>query len=183
MEIIENNCNFAQELSLYDKTCPHCNSKLRYAGGDVHAGADYDFIICPCCQKKIDISEPYICEYCGKEFFGKEYEGEYGLYFVDCPHCKSANMLDKSIELTPDNVIYPKHFSSYVNGKNIKDAEINQWIKECLNDLNKEVDYSYHASGDSLVIALKTDESLHTAQIVVAKKYQETEVEIPIEKY
>lgn len=183
MDIIENNFEPQKNSPLHNKVCPHCKSKLRYYGSDIYAGNDFDYIICPCCNQKIDMSEPCICEICGNKFAVREYVGAYGLYYADCPQCGNKHMLDKCIPLTVDNVEYPKHFGSFANGKTIKDEEVNKWIKRCINNLDKDVDYAYEASGDTAVIAYKCDEASHLAQVIVAKKYQETEIEIPADKY
>ena len=79
---------------------------------------------------------------------------------------------------TIDTVQYPKDFFSFVNGVSLKDNEINNDIKECLNDLDKDTDFSYRASGDTFVFAYKSDEDLPSATVVVAKNYQETDVKI-----
>lgn len=183
MDIIENNFEPHKNSPYHNIVCPHCNSKLRYYGSDIYAGNDYDYIICPCCNQKIDMSEPIICEICGNNFIGKEYIGAYGLYFADCPHCGNAHMLEKGEFLTADNVKYPEHFGSYANAVSVQDSEINKWIKNCINNLDKDVDYAFEASGDTAVIAFKCDEASHLAQVIVAKKYQETEIEIPADKY
>ena len=118
-------------------------------------------------------------------------------YEITCPHCKSKLsytyddvisdksdnewlyceacheqiiICDNEKTLTVDIVQYPQDFYSFENGVPVKDAEINAWIKECVNDLDKNIDYASRSSGDM-------------AEVVVAKKYKETEVEIPADKY
>ena len=44
--------------------------------------------------------------------------------------------------------------------------------------LTKDNDYSFRASGDTIVFAFKSDESSPSATVIVAKKYQETDVKI-----
>lgn len=132
------------------------------------------------------------------------YKGKEQEYEITCPHCKSkivytfddvvsgggkewlyCGACNKEISLsedeipTIDTVQYPKDFFSFVNGVSLKDEEVNEYIKECLNDLDKDTDYSYRASGDTMVFAFKSDESLPAATVIVAKKYQETDVKIP----
>ena len=124
-------------------------------------------------------------------------------YEITCPHCRSkiaytfddivsggggewlhCGACNKEIPLsedeipTIDTVQYPKDFFSYADGVPLKDEEVNKYIKECLNDLDTDTDYSYRASGDTMVFAFKSDESLPAATVIVAKKYQETDVKI-----
>ena len=77
-----------------------------------------------------------------------------------------------------NTVQYPKDFYSFENAVPIKDTEITEWVKECINDLDKDTDFSYRASGDTIVFAYKSDEDLPAATVIVAKKYQETDVKI-----
>lgn len=131
-------------------------------------------------------------------------------YEITCPHCKSKLsytyddvisdksdnewiyceacheqiiICDNEKTLTVDIVQYPQDFYSFENGVPVKDTEINKWIRECVNDLDKNIDYASRGSGDTLVFAYKSDQYSHMAEVVVAKKYQETEVEIPADKY
>lgn len=133
--------------------------------------------------------------YKGKE---QEYEGT-------CPHCKSrfaynnedawdfewksylrCPCCDSVIHIqcenndipTTDNVQYPKDFYSFENAVPIKDNEVNEWVKECINDLDKDTDFSYRASGDTIVFAYKSDEDVPATTVMVAKNYQEADVKI-----
>ena len=128
-------------------------------------------------------------------------------YEIVCPHCKSklAYTLDDVIndglgnewiycgvcgeriaiweDDTPTEVTYPQDFHSYANAVKVKDSETNEWIKKCVSDLDKDTDYSFMASGDTIVFAFKSDWDECTASVVVAKKYQECEVKIPRENF
>lgn len=125
-------------------------------------------------------------------------------YEITCPHCKSklaykfddvisdsfndswiyCPVCDKEISIydsetpTIETIQYPQDFFSYANAVPIKDDEVNKWAKECINDLDKDTDFSYRASGDTIVFAYKSDEDLPAATVVVAKNYQETDVKI-----
>ena len=136
------------------------------------------------------------------------YQDKQQEYEITCPHCRSkiaytfddvvsgggsewlyCGVCNKEISLsedelpTIDTVQYPKDFFSFVNGVSLKDNEINNDIKECLNDLDKDTDFSYRASGDTMVFTFKSDESLPAATVIVAKKYQETDVKISSKKF
>lgn len=130
-------------------------------------------------------------------------------YEITCPHCKSklaykfddvisdsfndnwiyCPVCDKEISIydsetpTIETIQYPKDFYSFANAVLIKDDEVNKWVKECINDLDKGADFSYRASGDTIVFTCKSDESLPVAMVIVAKKYQETDVKIPQKKF
>ena len=123
-------------------------------------------ITCPHCMSKL--------AYTFDDIVSDRFEGEY-LY---CGVCDKEIFLSEDELPTIDTVQYPKDFFSFVNGVSLKDNEINNDIKECLNDLDKDTDFSYRASGDTIVFAYKSDESLPAATVVVAKNYQETDVKI-----
>lgn len=104
-------------------------------------------------------------------------------HYVECPCCGfsiplNSEKVDDEETPTINTVQYPKDFFSYADSVSIKDAEINKWVKECINDLDKDNDYSFRASGDTIVFAFKSDESSPSATVIVAKKYQETDVKI-----
>lgn len=98
--------------------------------------------------------------------------------WIYCPACNKEISIYDSETPTVETIQYPQDFFSYADGVSIKDAEINKWIKECINDLDKDTDFSYRAGGDTIVFAFKSDESLPAATVIVAKKYQETDVKI-----
>lgn len=119
-------------------------------------------------------------------------------YEIVCPHCKSklaytfddvvsdewiyCGVCGEQITIwedgTPTEVTYPQDFYSYADSVKVKDSEINEWIKKCVSDLDKDTDYSFMASGDTIVFAYKCDGDGSEATVVVAKKYQETDVKI-----
>ena len=184
MKIIEN--NYKDEPKEFDMVCPHCNSKLTYYESDIQPSYERAYIVCPCCHKDIFVmdDEPtWLCEWCGAAFEGEPYIGVNGAEWVDCPKCGERTFVSEGIEITADTVEYPKHFCSYSKGKPVDDEQINEWIKDAVNQLDKDVDYSGHASGDTIVLAYKSDEDYSSATVIVAKKYSECEVQIPREKF
>lgn len=127
------------------------------------------------------------------------YQDKQQEYEITCPHCMSklaytfddivkgehlyCGACDKEIYLddeipTADTIQYPKDFFSYADGVPIKDTEINKWIKECVNDLDDDTSYSLRATGDTVVFAYKSSEDASEATVIVARKYQETDVKI-----
>lgn len=123
-------------------------------------------IVCPHCRSKI----AYTLDDIISDSFNDDW--------IYCPACNTEISIYDSETPTVETIQYPKDFFSYSDGVPVKDAEINKWVKECLNDLDKNTDYSYRASGDAIVFAYKSDESLPAATVVVAKKYQEADVKI-----
>lgn len=181
MQILENKNQKARKIE-----CSTCGSTLLVEESDIHYNDGDKFIICPCCNARIFIDVPppseLTCESCHKVFEEPEsYIGHYGLRFVRCPHCNYEQILNEGIELTPQNVVYPQHFDSYANGVSIKDEEINKWIKQCLSNLNKDQDFALVASGNTYVMAYKSDYDCHTAEVLVSKRYESTEVTMPAE--
>ena len=104
-------------------------------------------------------------------------------HYLECPCCGfsiplNSEKVDDEETPTINTVQYPKDFFSYADGVSIKDNEINKWVKECVNDLDDDTSYSLRASGDTVVFAYKSDEDVSEATVIVAKKYQETDVKI-----
>ena len=123
-------------------------------------------ITCPHCKSKL--------AYKFDDVISDSFNGDW----IYCPICdKEISIYDDEIPTT-DTIQYPKDFFSYADGVPIKDDEIKKWIKECVNDLDDEETYSLRASGDTLVFAYKSSEDTSEATVIVAKKYQETDVKI-----
>lgn len=125
-------------------------------------------ITCPHCKSKL--------AYAFDDIVSDRFEGEY----LSCEACGEKIYLTvRGDEIpTAETIQYPKDFFSYTDGVPIKDTEINKWVKECVNDLNDDTTYSLRASGDTVVFAYKSDEDAPEATVIVAKKYQETDVKI-----
>lgn len=134
----------------------------------------------------------------------KNYQDKEQEYEITCPHCKSklaykfddvisdsfndnwiyCPVCNKEISIydsetpTIETIQYPRDFFSYANGASIKDEKITEWIRECISYLDKNSDYAFVGSGDTMVFAYKSDEEPTSATVIVAKKYQETDVKI-----
>lgn len=125
-------------------------------------------ITCPHCRSKLAYTSNDITH----NGFGDEY--------IYCGVCGGEIFLfDNDETPTIDTIQYPKDFYSFTNAIPIKDDEVNKWVKECINDIDKDSDFSYRASGDTIVFAYKSDGDLPAVTVVVAKKYQDAEVKIP----
>lgn len=134
-------------------------------------------IICPHCSSVIAYEWDSLDRHITKS----------GMSYICCGACHEAIYINENdapsdeIDDTPtiNTVQYPKDFYSFENGVPIATDEIDKWIKKCLNCLDKDNDYSCISSGDTAVIAYKSDENSSVATVIVAKKYQETDVKIP----
>lgn len=105
--------------------------------------------------------------------------GSFGIPYVVCPYCGNKEVEIEGVEpleLTPQNLCYPKHF--YQMSKDavpITNEEIQRWCREASKHLleNDEEDYYFRASGDTMVIGFNFADEI---QIIVAKKYEETSI-------
>jgi hypothetical protein len=75
--------------------------------------------------------------------------------------------------------LYPDDFFDYSDGKEIADEEINDWIKECITDMEEDftVDVSRISCGDSTVIVLRKsicDEcDAYVYDVIITNDYME----------
>ena len=123
-------------------------------------------ITCPHCKSKIAYT------------FGDVISDSFNGNWIYCPVCDKEILIYDSETPTTETIQYPKDFFSYADGVPVKDTEINKWVKSCAYDLDKDTDFSYRASGDTIVFVYKSDEDLPAATVIVAKKYQKTDVKI-----
>ena len=150
MRVIENNYKGKEHTII----CPHCSSVIAYEWDslDRHiTKSGRSYICCGACHETIYINEN------------------------DIDHVP-INEFDEIP--TAETIQYPKDFFSYSDGVPIKDDEINKWVKECANDLDDDTSYSLRATGDTMVFAYKSSKDASEATVIVAKKYQETDVKI-----
>lgn len=185
MKIIENNYKDTEEI-----VCPCCKPRLEYNKSDVYTYEGDEFITCPCCKSNImrtphsasvDHLPKYNCSHCYRTFDAESYEGANGGEYAVCPYCGNEEMVGKGIELTADNVEYPKHFFSFKNGKPVDDAQITEWTRDCVSKLDKGIDFLYTGTGNACVIAFKGDED--EVVVIATKDYSEASFQIPHEKY
>lgn len=115
----------------------------------------------------------YICEECNSVF---EYDNNdicidsYGDNYVNCPCCGKKCYIDEEMP-TVNNIEFPRHFIKIgENAVEISDKEINKYIKECINWLEKNPNESfrYIGTGDSFVVVFNHEDEYY---ILVAKNY------------
>lgn len=168
-----------------------CGAQLAYKDDDIFKNGADSFIVCPCCQMRLYLTEedlgkpPYVCEECGEEFEAETYIGVDGAEFAICPHCMKETYVDEGIRLNKNNVCFPQHFHKYFGKytKEISDQKITDWVRNSIANINKENDYYLIASGDTVVFVMKSDQDYHEVTCYVCKKYYECHAEIPAEKF
>lgn len=186
MRVIENNYNETEK----EIVCPHCGSKLTYGADDIFSADDTKWIYCGACHRAIcvdenksvlepDLKPPFYCSNCEHDFVAEPHIGADGSLFATCPECGDEVWVGEGIKLNAKNIEYPTHFFSYKNGVEITDEQVNKWIREAASELNKDVDYHFISGGDTLVIALKTEENSSECSVFVCKKYSECNFKIP----
>ena len=98
-------------------------------------------------EKSISWPQKVECEYCETELeIDKEdiIIGVLGMPYIKCPVCKRmANVMDygiDGIDITKDNIEFPKHFFHSIDGVDLTNDEIqllalymkHEWIKRCI---------------------------------------------------
>lgn len=117
------------------------------------------------------------CEVCGAELEVEEADmkyGEYGLGYIVCPVCGDSIYIDGiEMKVTPDNMLYPKHFRSFERGVPLSQEETQKYAREVYKNLFSSelpVDWACTGTGDTIVIGVKNADE---AEIYVAKKYDD----------
>lgn len=123
-----------------------------------------------------------ICEHCRSEIELEENDveiGQFGLYCFTCPCCGDTSCIDNGIELTSENLKFPKHYYDFSGGKNIPNEEINRYVKECINSLRNSTDKNFYHTcagrGDTIVHVTRYDDD-ESFVINVCRNYYETEI-------
>lgn len=124
------------------------------------------------------------CEYCGSELEitkADTHIGWLGAAFAKCPCCNQDSMVDEidGIELTKDNIEFPRHFSRTNKDKKgvveIKDWKIKEQITRGIEYLmtNKDESYWYTCFGD-LFLVIFNDVEDREYYVLVTKDFYET---------
>ena len=78
------------------------------------------------------------------------------------------------------NVKWKEDFRSFKDGVDVSDEEIQKWINECVSEMQKNslMNYVRHQSGNTLVIAIRTNNghSYDDIDIFVSKNYSEATI-------
>jgi len=79
---------------------------------------------------------------------------------------------------------YPEGFYSFENGVDVSNSQINQWIKECIDNLekNKTSNVSSMSSGNTLVVVFrcyyKDNDPQYYYNVIVTKNYSEKDIDL-----
>lgn len=161
-----------------------CGAQLAYTDEDVFGNDGNNFVICPQCKNQIFLNEINVsihtCDKCGENFEPETYIGAHGDVFAVCPHCGNEEWINEGVSLDSTNLSYPQHFyHCSENAVKISDVRITEWVRECLDRIDKDSDYCMTASGDTLCIVAKTDEELNEVTVYVCKNYSECQITLP----
>ena len=116
------------------------------------------------------------CDECGKWLEYEEedtYIGALGGRELICPACGERVYVEQpeGIDLNSSNIEFPKHFMSPDKAKDINDAEIQKWVRECLGRAESDLEewgHYYAGSGNTIVFVFKYEDEY---DIYVTKKY------------
>lgn len=131
----------------------------------------------------VDAVHRVTCEECNSIFEVNNSElkiGHLGLKYCKCPCCGEEIYEEDfgEIELTADSVKFPQHYFYFGDGKDLKDEEINKYVREsvkCLKENNQ--DFKYVATGNSFIFVQRL-EAEDEYYIIVCKNYYDTYIPI-----
>ena len=120
--------------------------------------------------KKRQIKKEIICPNC-ENLLSYEKEdveiGHYGCECITCPECGEKILITGKRIIPPT---FPQTFYHFGSGKKISDKNIQEMINEVVDNIKiADVgDFYSMATGDTMVVALKNEDS---TDIIVAKDY------------
>ena len=128
-------------------------------------------------QEDVNTTEEIICEHCNSVFeiddndITKPVDDD---EYVYCPCCHQKVYLYEPN--TKENIRFPTSYHCFENGINIKDDEIDTWVKECIEYLEKYPDepYKYIGTGNSFAVVFNHEDEYF---IMVSKNHFETYIE------
>ena len=124
-----------------------------------------------------ETTQEIVCEHCNSVFeidnsdiITSEEDDEY----VYCPCCRQKVYLYEPN--TKDNIRFPASYYAFEDGIDITDEEINKWVRECIECLEKnpEQPYKYIGSGNTFAVVFNFEDEYN---IIVTKNYFETYID------
>lgn len=142
-------------------------------------------------EQNLGYPKRIVCESCLSELEYNKDDIEYGAFGcgeITCPVCGDKTDLDdECMELTKDNVEFPKHFYVFNNKGEITEEQ-KEYIEEKINEAilwfrNYKDEYVYYSEwGDLAIFVFRlTDDKEYN--VVVAKGYYETDIPFEEEDY
>ena len=135
-----------------------------------------------------------VCEKCESEMMYDESDieiGEHGCAVVVCPCCGYANYLDDGehdIDLTVNNVEFPKHFHHTCVETGAVDCCNNEEVKKCIKKAidyfraNKN-EYDWFTEYGNLYVDVKRWEGDEVYSVIVSTDYYETDIKFEEQDY
>ena len=131
------------------------------------------------------------CEKCKSIFefdADDEYIGALGVAYIDCPVCGNRIVYDDGINLTTENLRFPRHYF-YFGGDDtvlLSSRETDRYVRECIDALRNSDDKNFYAThagtGDTHVFVFKYDGD-EEYFVYVGKNGYETNVPFSDEDY
>jgi len=109
-------------------------------------------ISCEHCDSELEIEQ----EDLSYDFSFRKYEDDIEYPYITCPVCNQKQRIkcdEIQFKTTYDNLEYPNHFRSSVNGINIEDDEIVRYIRRGIDHLHRypENCFYYIESGNTFI--------------------------------
>ena len=129
------------------------------------------------------------CDYCGSTLMVEKEDltdGEFGAMWYRCPVCKRRCMADEvdGIKLTRDNIIFPKHFSHYIDGVDISPDDIKRYIKEGIDFFRENPSSFFYLTGSgNTVVILQNYSGDEEYAVTVSKDYYTMSIPYEDEDY
>ena len=142
-------------------------------------------------EKSISWPQKVVCEYCETELeIDKEdiIIGVLGMPYIKCPVCKRmANVMDygiDGIDITKDNIEFPRHFFHSIDGVDLTNDEIREYIGHGIEYFRRNPDsFCYETGTGNTHIMINNYSGDKNYYVVVTKDYYDTFIPYEAEDY
>lgn len=117
------------------------------------------------------------CEYCRSKLELEEKDltdGPYGAMWYRCPVCKRKCMCDEAvgIQLTGDNIVFPKHFNRSWDGVDIDPDGVKEYIKQGIDFFRENPNaFTYVTGSGNTGVMVQNYSGDEEYLVVVTKDY------------